>query len=342
MGFRVCVDIGGTFTDFCVFDESTGALSTLKVLSRPDKPGAEIMTGLAKIAETYGIEPPSISYFTHGTTVGVNTVIQRKGVNLCLFTTENFEDVLEVARLRMPDPYDLFSARPEPLVTRDKVFGIKERVLSDGSIDTPLDIENVKSALKRVKEVGGDAIVVALMHAYRNPEHERFVAEIIRKEAPEIKVILSSDIWPVVREYERTITAVVAGYVQPQVAYYLSSLQEVLKESGTGVEPMITKSNGGVMTAERGKTDCAQMLLSGTASGVMGASSIAMQTKVPMAMSLDIGGTSADVSIINSGEPQFGIGELIGEFPIYIPSVSVSSIGEGGGSIAWMDEPRYS
>ena len=313
-------------------------MSTLKVLSRPDKPGAEIMTGLAKIEETYGIEPSSISYFTHGTTVGVNTVIQRKGVNLCLFTTENFEDVLELARLRMPDPYDLFSARPDPLVTRDKVFGIKERVLSDGSIDTPLDIENVKSALKRVKEVGGDAIVVALMHAYRNPEHERFVAEIIRKEAPEIKVILSSDIWPVVREYERTITAVVAGYVQPQVAYYLSSLQEVLKESGAGVEPMITKSNGGVMTAERGKTDCAQMLLSGTASGVMGASSIAMQTKVPMAMSLDIGGTSADVSIINSGEPQFGIGELIGEFPIYIPSVSVSSIGEGGGSIAWMDE----
>ena len=308
------------------------------IRDRPDKPGAEIMTGLAKIAETYGIEPPSISYFTHGTTVGVNTVIQRKGVNLCLFTTENFEDVLEVSRLRMTDPYDLFSARPEPLVTRDKVFGIKERVLSDGSIDTPLDIENVKSALKRVKEVGGDAIVVALMHAYRNPEHERFVAEIIRKEAPEIKVILSSDIWPVVREYERTITAVVAGYVQPQVAYYLSSLQEVLKESGAGVEPMITKSNGGVMTAERGKTDCAQMLLSGTASGVMGASSIAMQTKVPMAMSLDIGGTSADVSIINSGEPQFGIGELIGEFPIYIPSVSVSSIGEGGGSIAWMDE----
>ena len=138
MGFRVGVDIGGTFTDFCVFDESTGALSTLKVLSRPDKPGAEIMTGLTKIAEAYDIEPSSVSYFTHGTTVGVNTVIQRKGVNLCLFTTENFEDVLEVARLRMPDPYDLFSARPEPLVTRDKVFGIKERILSDGSIDTPL------------------------------------------------------------------------------------------------------------------------------------------------------------------------------------------------------------
>lgn len=338
MGFRVGVDIGGTFTDFCVFDESTGALSTLKVLSRPDKPGAEIMTGLTKIAEAYDIEPSSVSYFTHGTTVGVNTVIQRKGVNLCLFTTENFEDVLEVARLRMPDPYDLFSARPEPLVTRDKVFGIKERILSDGNIDIPLELESVRTALTRVKEVGGDAIVVALMHAYRNPEHERYVAEIIRKEAPEIKVILASDIWPVVREYERTITAVVAGYVQPQVACYLSSLQTVLKKAGANVEPMITKSNGGVMTAERGKTDCAQMLLSGTASGVMGASSIAMQTKVPMAMSLDIGGTSADVAIINSGEPQFGTGELIGEFPIYIPSVSVSSIGEGGGSIAWIDE----
>ena len=337
MGYRVGVDIGGTFTDFCVFDEESGALETLKVLSRPDQPGAEVSTGLAEISARYGIEAPTISYFTHGTTVGVNTVIQRKGAMLCLFTTENFEDVLEVARLKMPDPYDLFSARPEPLVTRDRVFGITERMLVDGSVDVPVDEASVLRALAGVRAVGGEAVVVALLHAYRNPEHERWVAGIIRSEAPELDVILASEVWPVIREYERTVTATVAGYVQPRVAHYLGALEEALAESGVPAEAMITKSNGGVMTARAGKTDCAQMLLSGTASGVIGAASVARSSGANAAMSLDIGGTSADVAIILDGEPQYGVGEMIGEFPIHIPTVSVTSIGEGGGSIAWVD-----
>jgi N-methylhydantoinase A len=338
MGYRVGVDIGGTFTDFCVFDEESGALATLKVLSRPDQPGAEVTTGLAELAERHGIAPAEVAYFTHGTTVGVNTVIQRKGVALCLFTTENFEDVLELARLKMPDPYDLFSARPEPLVTREKVFGLTERVLVDGSVDVPLDVDSVRRAIAGARAVGGEAVVVALLHAYRNPEHERFAAEIIRAEAPELDVILASEVWPVIREYERTVTATVAGYVQPRVAHYLGSLQDALKGAGVTAEAMITKSNGGVMTAELGKANCAQMLLSGTASGVIGAASVARQTGAPMAMSLDVGGTSADVAIIVAGEPQYGVGEMIGEFPIYIPTVSVTSIGEGGGSIAWVDD----
>ena len=338
MGYRVGVDIGGTFTDFCVFHEETGLLKTLKVLSRPDEPGAEVTTGLNIISNNYDISPSSISYFTHGTTVGVNTVIQRKGVKLCLFTTENFEDVLEVARLKMPDPYDLYSGRPEPLVTREKVFGIRERILSNGDVDIPVDEKSVRDAISKVKRLGGEAIVISLLHSYRNPDHEKWISEIIRLEAPDISVILASDIWPVIREYERTVTATVSGYVQPKVEFYLSSLQSALKAAGVEAEPMITKSNGGVMTAERGKTDCAQMLLSGTASGVMGAASIAKQIESSMCMSLDIGGTSADVAIIVDGNPQFGAGEMIGEFPVYIPSVSVTSIGEGGGSVAWVDD----
>ena len=337
MGYRVGVDIGGTFTDFCVFDEDSGALETLKVLSRPDQPGAEVSTGLAEISARHGIEALAISYFTHGTTVGVNTVIQRKGAKLCLFTTENFEDVLEVARLKMPDPYDLFSARPEPLVTRDRVFGITERILVDGSVDIAVDEASVSRAIDGVRAAGGEAVVVALLHAYRNPEHERWVAGIIRSEAPELDVILASEVWPVIREYERTVTATVAGYAQPRVAQYLGALQRALAGAGVPAEAMITKSNGGVMTAEAGKTDCAQMLLSGTASGVIGAASVARSTGAKAAMSLDIGGTSADVAIILEGEPQYGVGEMIGEFPIHIPTVSVTSIGEGGGSIAWVD-----
>ena len=337
MGYRVGVDIGGTFTDFCAFNEDTGLVHTLKVLSTPDNPGQEVVDGIRALEARYGVKPCDIMYFTHGTTVGVNSVIQRKGINLCLFTTAEFEDVLEVARLKMPDPYDLFSRRAAPLVSREKVFGVKERILFDGSVDEPLDENSVRTAIQGVREIGGDGIVIALLHAYRNPAHERQVAEIVSSEAPELAVTCAGDVWPVIREYERTITAVVAGYVQPRVAHYLSAFQDALKSVGVPAEPMLTKSNGGVMSAELGKTECAQMLLSGTASGVIGAASIARGVNSEATMSLDIGGTSADVAIIRDGAPQYGVGEMIGEFPIHIPTVSVTSIGEGGGSIAWVD-----
>ena len=195
----------------------------------------------------------------------------------------------------------------------------------------------MRAAIQGVRDIGGDGIVIALLHAYRNPIHEQRVAEIVRSEAPDLAVTCAGDVWPVIREYERTITAVVAGYVQPRVAHYLTAFQDALKSVGVPAEPMLTKSNGGVMTAELGKTECAQMLLSGTASGVIGAASIARSAKSEAAMSLDIGGTSADVAIIRDGAPQYGVGEMIGEFPIHIPTVSVTSIGEGGGSIAWVD-----
>ena len=269
MSYRVGVDIGGTFTDFCVFDEETGTVHTLKVLSTPDNPGQEVVDGIRALESRYNVSPSAITYFTHGTTVGVNSVIQRKGINLCLFTTAEFEDVLEVARLKMPDPYDLFSRRAAPLVGREKVFGIRERVLFDGSVDEPLDEESVRAAIQGVRDIGGDGIVIALLHAYRNPIHEQRVAEIVRSEAPDLAVTCAGDVWPVIREYERTITAVVAGYVQPRVAHYLTAFQDALRSVSVPAEPMLTKSNGGVMTAELGKTECAQMLLSGTASGVL-------------------------------------------------------------------------
>ena len=337
MGCRVGVDIGGTFTDFCVFEEKSGALHTMKVLSTPDRPGEEVLKGIAELKSRYGLVPGDVSYFTHGTTVGVNTVIQRKGINLCLFATEHFEDVLEVARLKMPDPYDLFSRRPDPLVGREKVFSIPGRILFDGSEDEPLDEDAVCSAVAGVRAAGGEGIVVSLLHAYRNPAHEARVLEIVGQEAPDLLVVASHQVWPIIREYERTVTASVAGYVQPRVSQYLGSLQAALLEAGVTATPMITKSNGGVMTAEEGKSKCAQMLLSGTASGVMGACLVARMADVKHALSLDVGGTSADVAVVREGEPQYGIGEMIGEFPIYIPTVSVTSIGEGGGSIAWVD-----
>lgn len=337
MGYRVGVDIGGTFADFCAFHEESGQIETVKVLSTPATPGQEVIEGLRVLQERHGIAPGDISYFTHGTTVGINAIIMRKGIRLCLLTTENFVDVLELARLKMPDPYDLLSARPEPLVTRDRVFGVRERLRADGGVDVPLDHESLKAAIERVRAVGGEGVVISFLHAYRNPAHEAEAADAIARMAPDLHVYCSHRVRPIIREFERTSTAVLHGYVQSRVAHYLGALQEAL--AGIGVEPeaMVTKSNGGVMSAELGKTACVDMLLSGTAAGVMGAAYVARAAGARRVLSLDIGGTSADVAIIQDGEPGFGSAEVIGDFPLFVPTVSVTSIGEGGGSIARID-----
>lgn len=338
MAYRVGVDIGGTFTDFAVFDEETGTISTLKVLSTPETPGAEVLQGLAQLEARYDIPPTSVSYFTHGTTVGVNTVIQRKGATLALLTTAGFEDVLEVARLKMPDPYDLFSRRPPPLAARERAYGINERTLANGTVEHPVEEADVVRVIAAAKAEGADAIVVALLHSYANAANELRVREIITSIDPNLTVTLSSQVWPVIREYERTVTATVAGYVQGRVARYLTTLQEALRRAGVPAEAMVTKSNGGVMRADLGKTQPIQMLLSGTASGVIGASHIAALANTKEVLSFDVGGTSADVAIIVDGKPRYGLGELVGEFPIYVPTVAVTSIGAGGGSIARVDE----
>jgi N-methylhydantoinase A len=320
-----------------VFDEATSKLHSLKVFSRPDAPGAEVLEGVRLLGERYGIAAAEISYFTHGTTVGINTVIQRKGLRLALFATAGFRDVLELARLKIPNMYSLFSKRPAPLIPRDMVFGIEERIGADGAVETPLDRQSVANAVTAALQAGAEGIVISFLHAYRDSRHELAASAIVAEIAPGLPVFCSSETWPIIREYERTITTAIGAYVQPRVAHYLGSLQAALKAVGVAVEPRLTKSNGGVMTAEQGKRECVQMILSGTASGVIGASHVAAISGVPRCMSLDIGGTSADVALIVDGQPQYGVGERIGDFNIFIPSVSVSSIGEGGGSIAWID-----
>ena len=337
MGHRVGVDIGGTFIDFCTWDEETEALHSLKVLTTPATPGAELLRGLELLEQRHGIAPGAITSFVHGTTVGINTVIQRKGADLALFTTKNFEDVIELARLRMPESYSLFSRRGAPLVSRDKIFGITERVLSDGSVEAPVDEASVAAAVRAAQEKGVAGIVVSLLNAYRNPVHEIAVQEIAQRLAPELFVFRSTEIWPVIREYERTTTALINGYVHPKIRDYLDNLIAGLKGRGVTAPPLITKSNGGIMGAELGKRNCVSMLLSGTAAGVMGAAFVSREAGIENAITLDIGGTSADVALVIKGEPQYGQGEKVGDLPLYVPTVSVTSIGDGGGSIAWVD-----
>ena len=334
--WRLGVDIGGTFIDFCALDEA-GGLHTLKVLTTPDRPGEEVMQGLALLEARHGLAPDALGAFVHGTTVGINTVIQRKGAPLALLTTAGFEDVIELARLRMPEMHGLFCARPDPLIARDRIFGVAGRVLADGSVQAELDTEGVRAAARLARARGAAGIVVAFLNAYRNPALENAAAAVLRTEAPDLFVFTSTALWPVIREYERTTTAILNGYVHPRVAAYLTSLEQALERQGVPARPMVTKSNGGVMRTGLGKTACVQMLLSGTASGVMGAAFLARQAGVADALTLDIGGTSADVALVIGGQPQFGSGETVGEFPLFIPSVAVTSIGDGGGSIATVD-----
>ncbi|HIG14159.1 MAG TPA: hydantoinase/oxoprolinase family protein [Gammaproteobacteria bacterium] len=338
MSFRVGVDIGGTFTDFCAFNDVTNEIHTLKVLSSPDKPGSEVIDGIKALGVRYGVSASDVVYFTHGTTIGVNTVIQRKGIRLGLLVTRNFTDVLELARLKMPDMYSLLSVRPEALITKDRIFEVSERIRADGSIEQEVDPATVERSLADAQEVGCEGIVIALINSYRNSHNEQAVKAMIQRLSPGFPVFCSTDVWPIIREYERTVTAVIHGYVQPRVSQYLESLQQALLDAKVNAIPQVTKSNGGVMSAELGRTACAQMILSGTAAGVIGASHVSKLSGHPNTMSLDIGGTSADVAFIRDGQPQFGIGEVIGEFPIFIPSVAVTSIGAGGGSIAWVDD----
>lgn len=336
--WKVGIDIGGTFIDFCALEARSGRVASLKVLTTPDDPGAELMTGLTLLAEREGLDPTTISRFVHGTTVGINTVIQRRGASLALLTNAGFEDVIELARLRMPDVYSLFCARPDQLISRDMIFGIPARLLADGSEARAPDMTAVAEAVTAAKASGAAGIIVSFLHAWRNSAQEAAIKQEIERLAPDLFVFTSSEVWPVIREYERTTTTILNGYVHPRISGYLTALENRLKSRGVTAPALLTKSNGGLMNAAEGKRSCVQMLLSGTASGVIGAAWLARRAGERQVLTLDIGGTSADFALIIDGEPQFGTGELIGEFPLHIPSVSVSSIGIGGGSIASIDQ----
>ncbi|TCT03073.1 hydantoinase/oxoprolinase family protein [Paralcaligenes ureilyticus] len=337
MCIRVGVDIGGSYTDFAVLDERDGKLTSLKVFSRPDAPGQEVVDGLRKLSSQYAIDLSRIGFLTHGTTVGVNTVVQRVGARLALITTKGFEDVLEIARLKTPNMYHLLSKRPVPLISRKYVFGIKERTSSNGEVTLDVEKSDVLDVIKSIREADCDGVVVALMHSYRNPTNEHKIRDIISAVAPDLGVSCSFDTWPIIREYERTQTAAVGAYAQPKVGAYLTRLDAALVDMGISTNLKVTKSNGGVMSAAKGKESCIQMILSGTASGVIGAAYTAKQCGIRNCISLDIGGTTADAALIIDGQAQYAAGEYIGDYQIYIPSVSVTSIGDGGGTVAWVD-----
>lgn len=335
--FRLGIDIGGTFTDLTVLDQQNGRILGLKTPTVADDPAQGIVNGLSLLSEK-GIRPSDIDYFVHGTTIGLNTLLQRKGASIALFVTEGFRDILNLQRLRLPVPYDFRSRLPEPLIPRKHVFTVRERVLYDGSVKVPIDLDSLDEAIDSALAAGVAGIVVCLLHSYKNPVHEQIAAERIRnRTGGRLEVCLSSELWPQMREYERAVMAAVNLYIQPNVKRYFETLKQRLAAEGMKTTPFITQSNGGIMDIETAAEAPVRTLFSGPAGGVIGAVRAAQAAGFSNVVTFDMGGTSADISIIENGKPTFAQTNHLAGFPIMLPSVAIYSVGAGGGSFAWID-----
>jgi N-methylhydantoinase A len=336
--YRLGIDIGGTFTDFSLLDETTGDLHGFKWPTVPADPARGVLDGLAALVGERGIDPGAIGYLVHGTTIGINTVIQRNGAVLGLLLTRGFGDVLEIQRLRLASPVNFTATRPVPLIPRQRVGEVTERILADGTVDVALDRDElVREAARLVEREGARALVVAFLSAYRTPAHEAEAKKLLAERFPDVPVTCSHEVWPQIREYERTMVAVLTAYVRPRVEQYLSNLERQLGAAGVRVPLHITKSNGGVTSARDARQATAETLLSGPASGVIGATSVCTRAGYRDLITFDMGGTSADIALVRGGQPVYSTDETVGDFPVVMPVVGVSSIGAGGGSIAWLD-----
>lgn len=337
VSYRLGIDIGGTFTDLSLINEATGELTELKTPTVTDDPAQGIINGL-NLLKKRGVDLSNIQYLVHGMTIGLNTLLQRKGADLALFVTEGFQDILSLQRLRLPIPYDFNSRLPEPLIPRKHVYPISERLIHDGTIKKPLHLQQLDDAVQHVisKKLAG--IVISFLHSYQNPVHELQAKAYINHHYPQLEVLPSSELWPQMREYERTVMSVVNLYIQPKVKQYLQTLKSRLKEEGVPISPYITQSNGGLMDAESAATSPVKTLFSGPAAGVIGTARIAASASEPNLITFDVGGTSADISIIQNGQPTMAQSNQLSGFPIILPSVAMYSIGAGGGSVAWIDQ----
>ena len=254
--------------------------------------------------------------------------------------TDGFRDVLELQRLRLTNPFDLHGSRPLPLIPRARVAEVRERLRADGRVDTPLDESSVREAVRQLTRAGQgvEGLVISLLHAYRSPAHERQARAVAEATNPGLPVTASSDVWPQAREYERTALAVVDAYVQPKVRRYLEGFEQALAARGAPAMPHVTKSNGGIMPVAAARSQTAATLLSGPASGVIGAAYVASRAGFPNIITLDVGGTSADMAVVENGRPRVSTSEHIGGVPVMMPVVGVRAIGAGGGSVAWVDD----
>lgn len=338
---RAGIEIGGTFTDL-VLEDDAGRVHTHKVSSTPDDPSRGAVTGLLEILEQAGVAIGEIDELFHGSTIATNTLLERKGARTALLTTAGFEDVLMIGRQDKTRVYDLFYRKPVPLIPRERVIGVRERMGADGSAVLPLTDAEIGRSLDALLAIDGvESVAISLLHAYRVPDHERMLAAALAVRAPHLAVAASSDIAPEFREYERTSTVAIAAYVMPRVSRYLARLESELVARGFRGRLLIMQSNGGVVPATRAARNPAKMFLSGPAAGVTGVTSVLAAMGVRDALTIDIGGTSCDACVISGGVAQHtqrGYAEYrIDGLPISLMMTDIATLGAGGGSIARTD-----
>ncbi len=348
--YRVGIDIGGTFTDLVVAGDD-GTLRTKKLLSTPDDYGRGIGEGLRALMDEHAIASDAVKRIVHATTVATNAILEGKGARTALITTAGFRDVLEMRRLRIPEMYTLNYRKPDPLVPRRRRLEVVERLGPEGEVRVPLDEESARAAAERIAGGEIEAVAISLLHAYANPAHERRVAEIVREAAgPEVFITCSSDILPVIREYERTSTTVINAYLGPALRRYLNGLRRHLEALGIAAPLQIMKSDGGIMSVEMAAERPAYLVESGPAAGVIGAAHATAGADTMGCISLDMGGTTAKASIVEggavakTGDYEVGAGinlssKLVmgGGYALKLPVIDISEIGAGGGSIVAID-----
>jgi N-methylhydantoinase A len=339
-GCNLGTDVGGTFTDLAWCTPS-GELHCLKVPSTPSQPGQSILQG---VDELFAALAPAASswrdvHHTHSSTVATNALIERRGARIGLITTAGFRDVFELQRLAIPHPMRFDSRRPEPLVPRALVAEVRGRLGPDGTEIEPLDEADVVAAASALRRAGVEIAVVSLIHSYRNPAHERQVRDIVARHGLALRLELSCEIWPQAREYERSVLTALNAAIRPIVEAYLERLATGLADRGLALPARVARSNGGAELAATLRARPVVALLSGPAAGVAGAAATAEDAGWQAAdvMTLDVGGTSADIGVIRAGRPVLSSEEQVGDFPVLVPTIAVSSIGAGGGSIIWAD-----
>jgi N-methylhydantoinase A len=335
---RLAADIGGTFTDVAAFDEKSGRLLLGKSLSTPLHLVEGISTGVDKAGAAFA----SANIFLHGSTIAINTMLERSGARTALITTEGFRDVYEIGRINRPDAYNLYFKKHDPLVRRSLRFEARERLTAEGDVHIALDEQSVHDVCDKLIALKIDAVAIMFLHSYRNPDHEIRARDIVRKRMPGAFVSASHELSQEYREFERVSTVISNAYIGPRVRDYVGGIEDHLKAHDFSGSFLLVQSTGGLYESGQAKEQCVRMLESGPAAGVIGAQALCKAIGLEDAIAFDMGGTTAKAGVIYQGEALTTGAALIGGYeralPVQIPMIDIFEVGTGGGSIAYIDE----
>jgi N-methylhydantoinase A len=340
MSYRLGVDVGGTFTDFLIIDEATGRTYRDKAPSTPHDPSEAVIAGARALCARAGISPQDLELFLHGTTVATNAVLEQKIARVGLIVTEGYRDILQIARSLVPGGLAAWIVwpKPTPMAPLEATIEAPGRMGADGVEVRALDEAKLRANLRRLAEEKVEAVTVCLINSYVNDAHERRVAEIVAEELPDLPVSLSADILPEMQEYERALTTVANSAVRPTVSRYVANLERELGAWGANARLSLLRSDGGLMSAEKSRAAPVNLLMSGPAGGVAGAVWVARNSGFPNILTLDMGGTSTDVALIENYQPRLRRETSVGHLTVRASSLDVKTVGAGGGSIASVPE----